>query len=349
MTPYVDAVLREARMWRQRLGAGRFDVQTVFMGGGTPTRLPAPLMRQLLDGLRSTLPLGGVQEWTVEANPATIDADYCRMLLDAAVTRLSVGIQSFVDLELETLGRLHSAEEGERTIQTARSAGFTRLSIDLIHGTPGQTPPAWRRSLDRAVALGLDHVSCYCLSYEEGTALCRQKGRGMVQAASEATELALLRLSEEVLGTAGLARYEISNYAVPGQECRHNLMYWRGGNYLGLGPAAASHLEGCRWKTPTDLARWQKAAAGDTVVFDSFERLSARQRAGELAMLMLRMSEGLRYDVFADRLRQNARVVFAEPLQRLAKAGLIRLNSAAAVLTPRGMEVADAVSLEFIA
>lgn len=349
MEGYVDAVLCEARLWREQLEERQLGIRTVFVGGGTPTVLPASLMRRLLGGLRAALPLGGVDEWTVEANPTTVDAGGCRMLLDEGVTRLSVGVQSLEDAELRSLGRTHTAAEAEGTVEMARAAGFTRMGVDLIYGIPGQTETGWRRNLERVIGMGLTHVSCYGLTYEAGTPLEKRRQSGGVRRASEDEELALFRLTGSVLEDAGLKRYEVSNYAVVGEECRHNLTYWRGGDYLGIGPAAASHLAGCRWRTPVSVAKWQETAASRSLVAEDFERLTAGQRGAELAMLMLRMSEGLRYDIFTRRLRQDARAVFAVPLQRLAKAGLIRLNPHGAALTDRGMEIADTACLEFFA
>lgn len=349
MEAYVDAVLREARLWREQLDDAQFEIRTVFIGGGTPTLLPSSLMRRLLGGLRTALPLGRVDEWTVEANPATVDEAGCRMLLDEGVTRLSVGVQSLDDAELRVLGRTHTAADAERTVATARAAGFGRLSVDMIYGLPGQGEAAWRRNLERVLELGLTHVSCYGLTYEEGTPLERRKRSGGVQGVSEDEELALFRLTGAVLAQAGLKRYEVSNYAVIGDECRHNMTYWRGGDYIGIGPAAASHLSGCRWKNPRSVARWQEAMDRETLPAEDFERLTAQERAAELAMLMLRMKEGLRYGIFALRLRQDARKVFAVQLQQLAKAGLIRLNPDGATLTERGMEIADTACLEFFA
>lgn len=349
MTAYVDAVLLEAGLWREQLEDGEFDIRTVFIGGGTPTLLPVSLMRRLLTGLRRAIPMDGVDEWTVEANPATVDADCCRMLLDEGVTRLSVGVQSLDDGELRMLGRTHTATDARRTVETAMAEGFGRVSVDLIYGIPGQTQTAWRRNLERVVGMGLTHVSCYGLTYEEGTPLEKRRRGGGVASISEAEDLELFRLTGAVLEQAGLKRYEVSNYAVIGEECRHNLTYWRGGDYIGIGPAAASHLAGCRWKTPRNVESWQNAAVGQTLFAEDFERLTGGQRAAELAMLMLRTTEGLRYCVFARRLGQDARKLFAIQLQRLAKEGIIQLNPYGAALTDRGLEIADTASLEFFA
>lgn len=349
MEQYVQTVLNEAVAWRRRLGEQRLGIRTVFVGGGTPTCLPPTLMQRLICGLRDALRLNQVEEWTVEANPATVDTSYCRLLRDEGVDRLSIGVQSFNDEELVRLGRIHTAAEAERTVEIARDAGFERLSIDLIYGIPGQGESGWRRTLERVWALKLEHVSCYCLSYEAGTPLTRQREAGAVEGAGEDEELALFRMAGRMLAEAGLERYEISNYARLGQECRHNLTYWRGGDYIGIGPAAASHLAGCRWRTPGDLSRWNQMVGSGDWAGDEFERLSLRQRASELAMLMLRLREGIDYDIFARRLGIDVRQTFADELQRLEKTGVIRLNTQNAVLTEHGVEIADSAALEFFA
>lgn len=346
MQQYVDAVLAEAGRWSRYLGSGR--IETVFFGGGTPTMLPQPLMSRLLAGLRSVLPIAKDAEWTVEANPATVDAGYSRMLLEHGVNRLSVGAQSFVAAELQTLGRAHDAEGVRRTIDQAHQAGFERVSLDLMYGVPGQTAESWAYSLAEAMRLGIRHISCYCLTLEEGTPMWEATRMGKLPQTPEEQQLQLMRQTRQVLGAHGLKPYEISNYAIPGQECRHNLVYWRGGNYLGLGPAAASHLAGRRWRNVPNLNRYLKAAERQEVEVEDWEELSVEQRASELVMLMLRLADGLDFEHFQSLLKREASAMFGVTLNRLEKMGMLRRTVSGVALTERGVYVADEVISELV-
>jgi len=216
------------------------------------------------------------------------------MLRDSGVDRLSFGAQSFNPAELQTLERHHDPEDVPRSIDLARRAGFTRLSVDLIYGVPGQVLSSWAASLDRAMELGTTHLSCYGLTYEPNTPMAVKKRLGVIRAVDESVELEMMRHTRRRLIDAGLPPYEISNYAAPEQECLHNLVYWTGGNYIGLGPSAASHLNGWRWRNRPHLGEWERAVRAQNLPAIEVESLSRSRRAGELAMLMLRLSGGVK-------------------------------------------------------
>ncbi|MEZ0264677.1 MAG: radical SAM family heme chaperone HemW, partial [Phycisphaerae bacterium] len=238
MARFVDLVLREADMWAD--SPVRVRPQTVFFGGGTPSLLEASQMRRLIAGLRDRFDFDACDEFTVEVNPATASAEYCEMLRAAGVDRLSFGAQSFDPAELKLLERHHDPADVPASIALARAAGFTRLNVDLIYALPGQTVDQWAYSLDRAIELATPHVSCYALTYEPNTAMTVRKRLGQFVACPDELELDMMRYTRDRLGQAGLSAYEISNYAVEGEACRHNLLYWTGGSYVGLGPSAAS-------------------------------------------------------------------------------------------------------------
>jgi oxygen-independent coproporphyrinogen-3 oxidase len=348
MARYVDLVLREAEQWAR---AERIELRprTVFFGGGTPTLLPIDQMSRLLDGLRRRIDLGGVNEWTIEANPATVTAEYCQMLRAAGVDRLSFGAQSFDPHELQILERHHDPEDVPRSLDLARAAGFERLNLDLIFAIPGQDLSSWGRSLERAISLGTSHLSCYGLTYEPNTPIAVRRRLGHVTAAEESLELDMLRHTRRRLTEAGLPPYEVSNYARPGEECRHNLVYWTGGNYVGLGPSAASHVEGWRWRNRPHLGEWERAAVSDNALpAIEVETLSPARRAGELAMLELRLSRGVNFSDFAARTNYDARRLWHDVLDRYSRAGLLWISDAAFGLTDRGLVVADALSAEFL-
>jgi len=290
-----------------------------------------------------------VKEFTIECNPATVSFDYCRMLRESGVDRLSFGAQSFARGELQALERHHDPDDVPRSVQIARDAGFTRINVDLIYAIPGQSLLSWTNSLEAAIKLDLKHYSCYGLTYEPNTPLAVKKRLGRIVPAAEDLELQMLQHTRGRLGEVGRAPYEISNYAAPGQECMHNLMYWTGGNYLGLGPSAASHIDRHRWRNRAHLGEWEKSIEAGELPAVDFERLGSRQRAGELAMLMLRLARGLDFAGFEARLGSDGRLMFQEVIDRLSRLGLIEVDDKAAWLTEKGICVADAVAGEFLA
>ncbi len=350
MTHFVDLVLAEAALWADLPeNAPRVLPRTIFFGGGTPSLLPLDQMQRLLEGLAQRFDLSGVSEWTVEVNPATATLEYCQMLRAAGVNRLSFGAQSFDQRELDVLERHHDPLDVPRSVLIARQAGFTRLNLDLIYAVPGQTLESWMRSLHRALELHTPHLSCYGLTYEPNTPLAVRKRMGRVTAVEEGLELQMLHATRQLLTASGRPPYEISNYAIPGEECRHNLHYWTGGNYLGLGPAAASHIQGWRWRNCPHLGEWERAVTSGRLAAIEVESLPAERRACELAMLMLRLSGGLNFDGFATQTGHDALIFFAPVVNRLLRHGLLMADRTALRLTDRGLEVADAVAAEFLA
>jgi oxygen-independent coproporphyrinogen-3 oxidase len=345
MERFVDLLLSEADLWTRSAGH-RVAPRTVFFGGGTPSLLPIESMRRLIAGLKDRFDFSDVVEWTIEINPATADLDYLKMLRDFGVDRLSFGAQSFDRAELALLERHHDPDDVLKSIDLARQANFDRLNIDLIYAIPGQSLDSWQRSLDAALALNLDHLSCYGLTYEPNTAIAVRKRLGQFKAAPDELELEMFALARHRLAERGIEWYEISNYARPGQECQHNLVYWSGGNYVGLGPSAASHVEGHRFKNRPHLGEWEQAVPRGTLPVVEHEILTAPQRITERIMLELRLRRGVRFaDVRYGGI--DVRTFHAATLARLAQLGLIAVDDAHFALTESGLAVADAVAAEF--
>jgi oxygen-independent coproporphyrinogen-3 oxidase len=323
--------------------------RTVFFGGGTPSLLPLAQMRRLLQGLREIFDLSRVEEWTIECNPATVTAEYVGMLRETGVDRLSFGAQSFDSGELKVLERHHGPEDVPRSLELARAAGFRRLNLDLIYAVPGQSMASWMASLERAIGLRTSHLSCYGLTYEANTPMAVKKRLGQVTAIEESLELEMLHATRRRLAAEGFTAYEVSNYAKAGQECRHNLVYWNGENYVGLGPSAASHVEGVRWRNRPHLGEWERSvSAGDLPAIEA-ETLTPIRRAGELAYLQLRLARGIQFDDFSERTGYDARSLYVDPLQRLSAAKLIEVDDMGFRLTETGLNVADAIAAEFLA
>ena len=239
---YTQALLREADIWSAACAGWRAD--TLFFGGGTPSLMPLAEMERLLDGLRHHFQVAADAEITLEANPGTVDEAYLSRLWEMGVNRLSLGVQSFRDDELTFLGRIHSARGAREAYRAARSAGFENVGLDLIFGLPGQTVDRWLESLEEAIDLGPEHLSLYALTVEDGTPLGDDVALGRTPATDPDLQAELYSRAAERLEPAGYDHYEISNWARPGYQCRHNLTYWRNGFWLGLGAGAHSHLPG---------------------------------------------------------------------------------------------------------
>lgn len=337
----VQRMVQEAQYWAGRL---RLRPRTLFMGGGTPTLLPPQAFRRLLTALGQLAVLGGLEEFTVEANPETVTPDVLRMLRAGGVNRLSLGAQTFQPRLLKTLQRRHDPASVGTAVRLARAAGFAQINLDLIIGIPGQTMAELEDDLSRAIELGPEHLSCYELTYEKGTALTAKVQRGELRPLDEETQRAMYGRAMERLEEAGYEHYEISNWAKPGCRCRHNLAYWQNRNWLGLGPSAASHVEAWRWKNAPDVKAYL-AGQGPPPTVDE-ERLEDDRAVGERMMLGLRLREGMALQW----LRQNvpANSDRARTIAELVALGLLEKTSTRLRLSRQGLFVADTVLASLI-
>ncbi len=249
---------------------------------------------------------------------------------------------------LACLGRIHTAREAAEAVALAEEAGFTNISIDLMWAVPGQTLSEWRRTLREACELGPTHISAYCLTYEKGTPFYERRNRGELAAADEDLELEMLHATIDILEAAGYLHYEISNFARPGFECRHNLAYWTGADYLGVGAGAHSHLRGLRWWNVRGPERYiARISAGESPV-EASERLEGRRRAGEMLLVGLRLMDGVRFSDVDRRTGTECRGVFADELCQLSERGLVSVTDDCLRLTKTGLELADEVGLYFV-
>lgn len=346
MSGYVTRILNEAQQWGGKGVDFRFE--TVFFGGGTPTLLPLPEMRRLIVGLKERLDLSKVKEWTVECNPATANEDYCAMLAENGVNRMSFGAQSFNREELKVLDRQHDPADVGKSIAMARKAGISRLNVDLILAICGQSIQSLRDSLTQAMDLGTEHISCYALTYEENTALAVRKRLGRLTPASEELELEMLTEARRMIHERGFEAYEISNFAKPGERCLHNLNYWDGGNYIGLGPAGASHISGWRWRNKRHLGLWEKGVDQGDWAVEEAERLSDDQRADEYIMLRLRLLEGVDLGEYERRWGRKLTEKSGKTIERLINLGLLEMKEGMLRLSDRGVEVADSATAELM-
>ena len=337
VSSYLDAVAREVDLAGAVLSAGAVaagPLQTVFFGGGTPTLLSVDAQVGLLGRLRDAFGLVPGAEVTTEANPDSVTPESLAALRAGGVTRISFGMQSVVPHVLATLDRTHTPGRALAAVGWAREAGFESVSVDLIYGSPGETVDEWRATIDATLAVGPDHVSAYSLIVEEGTPLARRIARGELAAPDEDLHADFYLVADEALSEAGYGWYEVSNWARPGHECRHNLAYWTGRPWWGFGPGAHSHVGGVRWwnvKHPRTYA--QRLAAGAPAA--GRETLTASERRVERVLLELRLATGLPLDVLT--------ASEAERVPGLLARGLAEQSSGRLRLTLRGRLLADAV------
>lgn len=343
--PLVDALLSELD---RRIGPRPVAFDTVFVGGGTPTTLPIPALRRLLQGLAARIDRAAAFEFTVEANPATVNDEVAAALRDSGVNRVSIGAQSFDPSELRVLERIHQVPQVAQTVDAARRAGIHNVNLDLIFAVPGQTLERWRENLRQAVALRPDHLSCYGLTYEHGTPLFHQRAAGTLKPASADLEADMYESTIDFLTQAGFEHYEISNFARPGARCRHNLVYWHNRPHLAIGPSAAGLVDGERYRNVPDTAQYvQAVAAGSTPAVER-ERLDPLAQARESAVLGLRLVDGLDRADFRARFGSDPCDLFADAVARHAAHGLLTVDDRALRLTRRGLLLADAVLVDFV-
>src|SRR5690349_12845052 len=337
---YADLAIAELRFARRILGEADVSVSTVFFGGGTPTLLPPAALGRILRAAGAEFGLAPGAEVTTEANPESVDQASLSELRDQGVTRISFGMQSAVPAVLAVLDRVHRAGRPAQCATWARQAGFEHVSLDLIYGTPGESGADWRRSLDAAVAAGPDHVSAYALTVEAGTRLAARVRRGELAAPDDDVLADRYLAADENLAAAGYRWYEISNWASSASSrCAHNLLYWTGGDWWGIGPGAHSHVGGTRWWNVRHPAAYAaRIAAGDSPG-QAREILTEDERQLERVMLLIRLAEGCPAGVLGPAGRANAESVVADGL---AEAGA--LADGRIVLTRRGRLLADAVT-----
>jgi putative oxygen-independent coproporphyrinogen III oxidase len=336
---YMQLVLQEMEAWGRSLG--RAPVETVYFGGGTPSLLEPGQIDALLQSVVACFSLSPDAEITLEANPeSALKPGFLGSVRSLGVNRLSLGVQSLQDDLLAMLGRPHDSAQARLAVRAARNAGFSNLSLDLIWGLPGQTPDRWMDDLTEAVELAPEHLSCYGLSLEEGTALADEVGEGGLVLPDDESGARMYMEGTEFLQSRGYVHYEVSNYARPGRESRHNQGYWAGLEYLGLGPAAVSTIKDRRWSNPATLGKYAAAVADGTQT--EMEVLSARTRLQEMVMLTLRTGVGLGLEKF--KATTGAEFPWRHPaVEQLRSSGLVRLRDGHLQLTRKGMLVSNSV------
>jgi oxygen-independent coproporphyrinogen-3 oxidase len=354
---FVDRLIGELTAASQHFGQ---PLQTIFVGGGTPTLLRVELWKRLLAAIHESVQLERDYEWTVEANPETLTSELVDVLIAGGVNRFSIGCQSFNSVHLKTLERWHDPRNVHRSVEILRVAGVSNFNLDLIFGIPGQSLDEWQADLDNALSLAPSHLSCYSLMYEPNTPLTQKLKAGQIQRIDEDVEAAMYEATVDRLGQAGFEHYEVSNWArvetvsnsdgasqMQNFRCRHNLLYWTNANWWPLGPGAAGHVNGLRWKNVPRLQEYLDLGPLPNIA--DVERLDADGRVGEELMLGLRLMNGLPISRIESLLQIGTRGASRqEAIHRHVDAGLLQIADDHLRLTRRGLLLADGILADLI-
>jgi putative oxygen-independent coproporphyrinogen III oxidase len=338
---YIDAAVVEIELAASQVG--RVDVPTIFFGGGTPSLLPAKDLERIIGAIKNNFDLSDSPEITIEVNPDSVSQEFLDAMRVAGATRISMGMQSAVPHVLATLDRTHTPENVERAVSMVRYAGFDHCSVDLIYGVPGESMEDWKNSVASALALDIDHLSAYALIVESGTRLAQRvkSGELVIPPDDETAEKYLY--VDQACEAAGMSWYEISNWAKSGAECRHNIAYWNGSQWWGVGPGAHSFVGQKRWWNVKHPAKYQSLISARESVIDGSEHLSAENREDEYLMLTIRMREGIPLERLSESQRMTAeRFCDSEHLDQSA------WRSGRVLLTRSGRLIADRIVREML-
>jgi len=312
---YSEALVCQISSLQQRFN-------TIYIGGGTPTALPKAQLERLLKSLGKNIAKG--TEFTVEANPESLDDEKVKLLLDCGVNRLSIGLQSFDDRKLKKLGRIHNAARALEVINRAAKDGFTDLSADLIYGVWGEEVRSWERELEEAAKLPITHISCYSLTYEKGTPLFDALKNKSIMPLEDETAAEMYERAIDKLALRGFKQYEVSNFAKSGRRCRHNLSYWENNSYIGLGASAVSYIDGARTKNVSDVAEYITRVEEARPLDESSEKLTPAKRARETAAVKIRTKDGIDFAWFREKTGYDFLELESKAVTELIDKGLIK-------------------------
>lgn len=334
---YIDCLVDEIKQYK---GA---EVDSIFIGGGTPTVLSANLFKRMFSAIWETFNVKADAEITCEMNPGTADGKKLAAMRECGVNRLSIGVQSFDDGELAKIGRIHTAAMAEEAVRTARACGFENISIDLMSALPFQSKESFKKTLEKAVGVSPEHISCYSLILEEGTPLFEEYENGLISLPDEDTERDMYELACDYLEKCGYKQYEISNFAKSGRQSRHNIKYWQCREYIGAGLASHSYIDGVRSFNTSDLA----AYLSGKYKADGGEPLSRGDKIEEFMIMGLRMTEGISRREFKSRFAVEADELFGKEIKKLTAGGFLEDDGKYIRLTRPGISVSNSVMCEF--
>ncbi|MGM9540673.1 radical SAM family heme chaperone HemW [Anaerovibrio sp.] len=355
--PYLEALEQELGQVRRRLSEageavfgsdGKLAPQTLYIGGGTPTVLETVALPDVFYLLQKHIDVENIGEITIEANPGTVDGEKLRLLRQFGISRLSLGVQSFDDGCLRAMGRIHSGQEALAAVAEAQAAGFGNISVDLMYGLPGQDMKILQESVETALALGVQHISIYGLQLEAGTAFDKMQQQGRLILPSDELTEKMYDYITAVLPERGYQRYEISNFALPGRESRHNLSYWQDVPYLGFGSGAHSYWGDCRYQNPARIEVYMEEIFQGRAMCHIEERLTEKAHMEEFCFLALRTSAGISVRRFAAVFGRDVHEVYGETVSRLVQLGLLAEDGERICLSQSGMKYGNQVFAEFL-
>lgn len=343
---YVDCVINEMKIYQMKLGDVK--INTVYIGGGTPTCLSQNLIQKLMEACFNTFNVVDESEISIESNPGTLTREKLKSMRSSGINRLSIGLQSWNDEELKRLGRIHTRQHFVENYYTARQQGFDNINIDLMFSLPEQTLGKWENTLEHVIQLCPEHLSCYSLKIEENTEFFAEYEEGMLNIPDEETDRMMYQSAIEKLAQHHYRQYEISNFSKIGFECRHNLVYWKCGEYIGLGAGAHSYLNSERYSNISSPTRYMAQIQKGCLPIDERFSLNQNDRMIEFVILGLRLKEGISEQEFYDRFHKEITQVFPGQLKKWVRLGLIDYSGDRYRLTMRGMDVSNQVFMEFI-
>ena len=346
MEPYLEALFRELLQWKEKVCD--CSVKSIYLGGGTPTLFSGEQIAGVLDACFKSFNVQEDAEITIEANPGTVDPDKLSALRKAGVNRLSIGLQAWQDKHLRFLGRIHSSGDFVKSLMDAKEVGFDNINVDVMFALPHQTIEDWLETLEKVCSFDVQHISMYSLKVENGTPLHRWYEEGKFSLPTQEEDRLMYYKGREFVSGFGFRQYEISNFAIPGRECVHNLIYWHNEEYIGCGSGAHSYFNNERFSNTSDVREYIRAINSGTQRISYREKIEEKDERFETIMLGLRLVEGVDKQRFKARFGRCIEYYYGEAIKKLVKQGLLIDDGASIRLTEKGMDVQNVVLLEFM-
>ena len=343
---YLKALQKEMEFYREEV-VGK-NIETIFIGGGTPSILNENEIKFLFDEIKKNFNIKKDAEITMECNPGTLTLEKLKVMKDCGVNRLSIGLQAVQNQHLNYIGRIHTYEEFEKNYKQAKEVGFENINIDLMYALPNQSREDWMESLEKVVKLNPTHISAYSLILEEGTELFNMYERKEFKLLDEDTDIEMYKYTINYLKSNGYDQYEISNYAKKGYECKHNILYWKCKNYVGLGASASGFLNKTRYNNLCGLDEYEEIIYSGKKPLEWEEKLSIKDEIEESIFLGLRMNEGIKFEDFLEKYNFNFKEEYKNEINKLKNMGLIQVDDQFMALTQKGREISNSVFVEFI-
>ncbi len=346
MEPYLEALLKEILEWKGKVCD--YAVRSIYLGGGTPTLFSGKQIARVLEACFKSFNVRKDAEITIEANPGTVDLDKLSALRRAGVNRLSIGLQAWQDRYLRILGRIHSSSDFAQSVMYAKEAGFENINVDVMFALPYQTVEDWLETLEKVCSFDIQHISMYSLKVEEGTPLHRWYEEGKFSLPTQEEDRLMYYEGREYVSRFGLKQYEISNFAIPGKECVHNLIYWHNEEYIGCGSGAHSYFNNERFSNTSHVEEYIRAMANGTSRINYREKIEEEDQRFETIMMGLRLVEGVNKRTFKARFGKCIEFYYGKAIEKLVKQGLLIDDGDSIRLTEKGMDVQNVALLEFM-